>query len=566
MAAVSDIPGLVPLEDPSTTHDPPMILPTPKTGSDIPGLIPPETPPEPSFWDRAITAVKQLPQTVSRDLNIRAPADTAAPGFGNVSPQVVSDPNAYMVRGVRDVTDKLTEYPNPEYGYVPGQTDLDAIRKQNAAARADFNAKYSDDPAMPWFRGVGQTAAVAPVVGPAMSMVGAGLDAVIPGAGTFLTGGAGAGAKGFPGAVARTISRSAQGGTIGAGTSALTADPSKPLWPQIQEGGLWGLGTGAAVSPVLEGLQKVAPLTPPGELPPVTRSGTSKGIANVAFDRAESLGAGLTPNAVNGAVDQIDKMNIVPADAKTVVRPNDATDMQARLQTLRDKPLSLPGLQASVEAVNTQIDAHVQPDGSLDTVGRSLVQMKNKLLDAANNAKPSDVTGDASGFDAWNDGKAAWQTAMQQRQVERIAQWAQGKTDVAQAIKGRVNNMLADDDQMRGWSPDAKDALTQVGKTGFVSDFGKTLSDRYVGSIIMGGVGTGLGGLLTPLLGPAAPVVGGASGVGLQTAASRVIRGLQERYTTGQLENVLKGLGERIRPQQTPGLLGQLPPPSPPNP
>jgi hypothetical protein len=571
MAAVSDIPGLVPLEDPSTTTEAPLTLPQLKTGSDIPGLIPPQPPPEPTIWERAITAVKQLPQTVSRDLTPSFPPfrDTPAPGFAGVSPQVVSDPNAYMLRGVRDVADKVIQYPNADYGYVPGQSDLDAIRKKIAADRAAFDAKYSNDPAMPWFRGVGQVAAAAPVVGPLTSAVGAGLDLAIPGAGTFLTGGAAEGAPGLRGIAARTLSRSAAGGTYGAETSALTADPSKPIWPQIQEGGLWGMGTGAALSPVLEGLSKLPTQTPLSELPPVTRSGTSKGIANVAFDRAETLGAGLTPNAVNNAIDDIGKMNVVPADAQSVVRPNDATDMQTRLQTLRDQPLSLPGMKAVVEEIGNQIDAHVQPDGSFDSVGRQLLKMKNRLTDAATNASPGDVTGNPDAFAAWQDGNAAWQTAMQQGQVERIAQWAQGKTDVAQAIKGRVNNMLADADQMRGWSDDAKDALTQVGKTGFVSDFGKTLADRYIGTILMGTTGTTVGGLLAPVLGPLAPLVGGGTGIALQTAVARATRALQEVYTTGQVKNVLKGLGERIRTQQTPGLLGRLPqygPPPPPNP
>jgi len=570
MTVTSDYPGLVPLQNPDGARDAPLPLPVPSsspksTTSDYPGLMSQIPPPEPSFWDRAITAVKQLPQTVSRDLNVSAPADTAAPGFANVSPQVVSNPNAYMARGVKDVTDKLTEYPNPEYGYVPGQTDLEAIRKQNAADRAAFDAKYRDDPAMPWFRGVGQAAATAPVVGPGLSMLGAGLDLAIPGAGAFLAGGAGAGAKGLPGFLARTASRAAQGGTIGAGTSALTADPSKPIWPQIQEGGLWGLGTGAALSPILEGLSKVAPLTPPGEIPPVTRSGTSKGIANVAYDRAEQLGAGLTSNAINNTVDDISKMNIVPGDAQTVVKPNDAINLQTDLQTLRDKPLSLPGLKAIVEDIGNRIDAHVQPDGSMDGVGRQLLQIKNKLRDAGMNAQPGDVTGNPDAFAAWKDGNAAWQVAQQQKQVERIAQWAQGKPDPSTAIKGRVNNMVADADEMHGWSADDKAALTQVGKTGFISDFGKNLADRYVGTILMGGVGAGVGTLLSPVLGPLAPVVGMGTGVASQTAVSRAVRALQNSYTTGRVEDVLRGLGERIRLQQAPGLLGQLPPP-PPNP
>lgn len=568
------IPGVVSDDDDTpTSHTEPYQPPPPATASktDIPGVAKdPED--QKSLLTRAWQFIRSdLPEAVIRDLtpSVGVPGSapsTPAPGLvantpPDVPPQIVSNPNAYMARGARDVTDKLAEYPNPEYGYVPGQSDLDQVRAQNAKDRAEFNQKYSYDPAMPWFRGVGQAAVTAPVVGPGLQMIGAGADVVAPGVGTFITGGSGAGVKGLPGFLARTVSRAAEGGTAGAGIGALTADPSQPIAPQIGTGALWGLGTGAALSPVLEGLPRLATQTVPGELPPVNRSGTSKGIAGVAFDQADNAGAGLTAGAINRAMDNVDKITTVSPDAKGVASPNDATALQTRLQTLRDQPLSLSGLRDSVEEINKQIDKHINDDGTLDTVGRDLWQMKNALTDAAKNAAPADVTGDPAGFQAWRNGNAAWQVAQQQAQVERIAQWAAGKADPASAAKTRINNMLADPDQMRGWSPEDKAGLKQAGETGFLSDFGKNLSDRFVGSLMTGAVGTAVGGALSPLVSPLIGVPAGlATGVASQTAMARAVRGLQEAYTNRQIEGLLTQLGERIRGQQTPGLLGQIPP------
>jgi hypothetical protein len=551
---------------------PPESKPPDDTTNRYAGVNPPAVPPEPSFLDRAFLSLHDLPATVARDLTptINMPGSapsTPAPGLSSssdVPPQIVSNPNAYMARGVRDVTDKLTEYPNPEYGYTPEQSALGPIRTQNAADRAEFNQKYGYDAAMPWFRGVGQTAAVAPVLGPLTSMAGAGIDAVIPGAGTFLTGGAGAEAKGLPGFAARTLSRSAAGGTLGAGASALTADPSKPLWPQIQEGGLWGLGTGAALSPVLEGAGQLATRPLPGEAPPVTNTGLAKTITNNAYKAADAAGAGLTSDAVNGAIDDVGKITTVPADAQAFVGPNDATKTVADLGVLRDKPLSLSGLQAVAEDINTRIDAHVQPDGSLDKVGNRLVQIKNSLLDSVDNAGPSGVTGDASGFDAWNDGRKAFGYQMQMRDLERIRQQAAGADDPAQYIKTQVNGMVNDDARMRGWSPDDKAALTNVGKTGYLSDVGSTLADRFIGSTLMGGAGA-LGG---SLFGPLGTAIGGAGGVAVQTALRRGILALQQGSAQRGLQGVITGLGENIRGlpssalSQPPvsGLLGPPPP------
>ena len=176
-----------------------------------------------------------------------------------------------FMRGVRDLTDKLTEGAFASQGYNPSQDELDQIKQQQATDRAQFDQQYGNDPSAQGGRIAGNTAVTMPVLGPLGEGVTAGLrtiPALAPGL------------RGVGGIAARGVERAISGG-VGGGTQAgLTSDPSQPLAPQVGTGAGWGAGisTGlGAVSDIVSnalkrltgGVVRTDPYTP-GQVPDQT--------------------------------------------------------------------------------------------------------------------------------------------------------------------------------------------------------------------------------------------------------------------------------------------------------
>lgn len=212
----------------------------------------------PSFLDRAWSFITGGGQATGRGVVTREATGNEVGTFGSLLWGPKGDPNkadadfrAGVGRGVRDVTDKLENYPNPEYGYTPTPIELDQARLQNASDRAQFNQDYGGSPSASVGRGVGQTMITAPVVTGGLGLAGAGLRAALPGlpwVADVVTGSAGTGIRGLPGMATRLASRAVAGGEAGAGQGAMTSDPSKPLVPQVAVPALEGAGMGAALS------------------------------------------------------------------------------------------------------------------------------------------------------------------------------------------------------------------------------------------------------------------------------------------------------------------------------
>jgi hypothetical protein len=153
--------------------------------------------------------------------------------------------NAGFVRGGRDFTDYTAQYGNPEYG-APIPDDPDAVGRQNAADRAAFDKQYGDNAAAQAGRTLGNMAMTLPLtsaLGGALGVAGNAVRGVLPAVMT----------RGPLGLGTRTVERAVTGGTQGAAQTAATADPSKPLGPQIEAGAETGAiipaGAGVVTDP-----------------------------------------------------------------------------------------------------------------------------------------------------------------------------------------------------------------------------------------------------------------------------------------------------------------------------
>jgi hypothetical protein len=186
---------------------------------------------EPGFMQRTWHTIQGIPEEL---LNlgkgtIHAATDDTAGG------------NAGFVRGLRDFTDKLMEAPQEGFTGRPEEfAQLDAARNQNAADRAAFDAKYGDNQAAQAGRMWGNTAVTLPITAPFTAGLGTALTAgrsLLP---AFLT-------RGVPGAIVNAGERAVTGGVGGGTQAAATADPSKPLLPQIEAGATTGAVVPAGV-------------------------------------------------------------------------------------------------------------------------------------------------------------------------------------------------------------------------------------------------------------------------------------------------------------------------------
>ena len=170
---------------------------------------------------------------------------------------------AGFVRGVRDVTDKTMEYPNPELGYTPPDADLDTVRSQNIADRAAAEQKYGDNASFRGTRILGQTAITAPVVAPLGAVTSAGIRA-LPLIGPLAET---ATSRGLLGIGGRLVDRAVTGAVTGGTQAGLTSDPTQPLAPQIEAGaitaGVLSPATGLVLDPITNAIRRLMGNTVP---------------------------------------------------------------------------------------------------------------------------------------------------------------------------------------------------------------------------------------------------------------------------------------------------------------
>src|SRR6478609_1800716 len=164
--------------------------------------------------------------------------------FGPPSPENDVAFQAGGARGVRNVTDKIQMGaamgdPGTEGGIVPPTLDreraADDLRKRLAADRAATYARYGGNPSFHAGVAGGETTATLPLTVGATGLLGGLVRAAgAPAIADFITGSGGTATRGLPGMATRAASRAVVGGEQGAVQGTATADPSKPLWPQIE--------------------------------------------------------------------------------------------------------------------------------------------------------------------------------------------------------------------------------------------------------------------------------------------------------------------------------------------
>ena len=210
--------------------------------------------------------------------------------------------------------------------------------------------------------------------------------------------------------------------TVTPGVSAEAAAAATQATPSVTR-------TGVPVTPPVHPLAPtVAPdgtLVPPQPTAAVAprTSAEAKQIAGQYYTAADDVGGTLTPQFTNKFIDSVGSVAPQTEAGAAVTGTNAVTGLVDRLQSLRDKPMTLQAAQEVDEGLSNLIDKEYGVTG-LSKDGKKLLDIQGTLRDQINNAGSGDTSGGTAGFDALNTARQAWSQAMKMGDLERIQERA----------------------------------------------------------------------------------------------------------------------------------------------
>ncbi len=282
-------------------------------------------------------------------------------------------------------------------------------------------------------------------------------------------------------------------------------------------------------------------LVPPqqGAAAPRT-SAEAKQVASQYYTAADNAGGTLTPQFTNKFIDSVGSVAPQTEAGAAVTGTNAVTSLVDRLQTLRDKPMTLQAAQEVDEGLSNLIDKEYGVTG-LSKDGKKLLDIQGTLRDQINNAGAGDTTGGTAGFDALNTARQAWSQAMKMGDLERIQARAAPTDNPATSIRTQVRNLITNQAKSRGYTPDEIDALTDAANRG-----------------TLGGLLHVFGSRLVPIAAGAAGLSHGPWGMLIGAGASHVGTGYLRDWATNiqqnRLSNAIGVVGQGVPPPPGPML------------
>lgn len=283
----------------------------------------------------------------------------------------------------------------------------------------------------------------------------------------------------------------------------------------------------------------------PAPLPQVPRtvasSDDAKTLANAWYKIAENRGTdtSLTPQAANRMIDAASDAGQQTEAGRVVAGDNPVTQLQARLQTLKDKPLTLQSVQDMDEAMTGLIDKEYGVTG-LSKVGAQLRGIQDAWRNIYGSVGAGDVTGGTDGFAALRPARQAWSTAMKMQDLENIQARAQGTQNPTTSLKTQINNYI-NSAKSRGWSDDEIDALKDAASRGTIGNVLHMMGSRLIPYF----VGAGGGGIL---------------GAGAAHVGGEVVRGAANALAASRLANAYQVLGRGAPPAPPGSTFAPVPP------
>lgn len=268
--------------------------------------------------------------------------------------------------------------------------------------------------------------------------------------------------------------------------------------------------------------------------PPVS-SDTFKDAAQKSYALADQKGGVLTPEFTNNFVDEAKSISPQTEAGKIVAGDSTLTQLNDRMDALRDKPITLAAAQEIDEGLGKLIDSEYTIKG-LSKDGKQIYDLQTKFRDMMNDAaKNGQVQGSTEGLDAWKQGQAQWSQAMAMRDIESIMNRASQTDNPATSLRTQFRSLANNPSRMRGFTSDAeKQAIKNAANTGALTGVLKVFGSRLIPIIAGAGEAVTSGGLTGGL-------VAGTIAQGLSSGS----RNLASKMQMNKAQNVLQTIAKR---------------------
>lgn len=251
-----------------------------------------------------------------------------------------------------------------------------------------------------------------------------------------------------------------------------------------------GIGTAGLASAAAS---KILPKLSRTKAPKVT-SETLRQDAGKLYQKAAQKGgvlkAQFTDDFLQRAADDLIPKDEVIRNMKASRPLMDAFD---DISQLKGQPLTLDRAQALDEVLGDMIDAHVQPNGRVNKVGKKILDVQSSLREMIEGAAPDMVEDSAEGFEALKQARKAWSQSRKMADIEKIITRAEMMEQPATGIKTGFRTLLMNPMRMRGYTDAERKAIEKAAKTGVVQDLFRMFGSRLVpiGAAVSG---SGVGG------------------------------------------------------------------------
>ncbi len=259
---------------------------------------------------------------------------------------------------------------------------------------------------------------------------------------------------------------------------------------------------------------------------PIATSADITALSNKAYKTAEDLGGTLKPEFTNKFVSEIEAMKPQSEIGKIMAGDSSFTKLVEKIQTIKDKPISLSAAQEFDELLGDAIDNSLDT-GRMTKESRKILEIQNQFRSGIESADKSLITGGKEGFEALKEGRRLWSASRKLNDVERILARAELTDNPATSIKAGFRNLVSNPTRARGYSKKEIDLMRRAAKTGIVSDFLRVT----------------LGSRLIPIITAASG--GGMGASAIAAGASMAARGGAEKIAVKRASDVAKEISKR---------------------
>lgn len=213
---------------------------------------------------------------------------------------------------------------------------------------------------------------------------------------------------------------------------------------------------------------------------------------NIRYANADVSGALIKPEGTNSLIDMAKKgVGYQTPEGQAFAGSNVVTDTLDRLDTLRDKPISLQGLD--------EIDGKLQSDISVskragdNAAAKKLSDIRDTLRNARANLSPEHLM-NPEGFDHWRAGDTLFAAKSKMQELQNIVDSAYQTANPDTAMRTGYRNLYKRlQKNPMGYTPEEIAAIGKGASMSLPAAALKTLGGRLMSGVV-GGIGGAAGG------------------------------------------------------------------------